>query len=166
LEEGGNTLHRVDLLTGKESAHKVLKYQFERGCRWTGLPGGSLLITGGSPEVRMVNKVDTLREFSVSALSPMSSERSFHAAVYYSQYLYVLGGYCGSYLRECERYSCAESRWEVLPALPVAGACMSAVELENSLYALGRLLSGTRSFSKLWICLTSVPIPQVRLPSA
>jgi hypothetical protein len=36
---------------------------------------------------------------------------------------------------ECERYSCAESRWEVLPALPVAG--MSAVEVENSVYALG-----------------------------
>jgi hypothetical protein len=32
---------------------------------------------------------------------------------------------------------CAESRWEELPALPAAGWAMSAVELDNSLYALG-----------------------------
>jgi hypothetical protein len=61
----------------------------------------------------------------------MHTARILHAAVYHSQYLYVLG------LRECERYSCAKSRWEVLPALPVGGAGISAIEVENSLYALG-----------------------------
>jgi hypothetical protein len=67
----------------------------------------------------------------------MHTARYHHAAVYPSQYLYVLGGYNDRCLSECERYSCAESRWEELPALPVAGAQMSAVEMENSVYALG-----------------------------
>jgi hypothetical protein len=67
----------------------------------------------------------------------MYTGRVSHAAVYHSQYLYVLGGYSGGCLRECERYSCEENRWEVLPALPVAGFAMSAVEVENSVYALG-----------------------------
>jgi hypothetical protein len=126
-----NQLHRVNLLTGEQSCHKVPNYQFKEGCRWSELPGGSLLITGGSSGTEEVVKIDTLREYAVSSLPPMHTSRSFHAAVYHSLYVYVLG------YRECERYSCAESRWEVLPALPVAGSYMSAVEVENSLYALG-----------------------------
>jgi hypothetical protein len=67
----------------------------------------------------------------------MHTARHSHAAVYHSQYVYVLGGYDDRDLSECERYVCAESRWEVLAVLPVAGDGMSAVELHNSLYALG-----------------------------
>jgi hypothetical protein len=64
----------------------------------------------------------------------MHTERCTHAAVYHSQYLYVLGGVrYNRYLR----YARAESRWEMLAALPVACHGMSAVELNNSLYALG-----------------------------
>jgi hypothetical protein len=55
----------------------------------------------------------------------------------YSQHVYVLGGYNGRYMKECERYVCAESRWKGLPALPEGGMEISAVELDNSLYALG-----------------------------
>jgi hypothetical protein len=88
--------------------------------------------------VKEVVKVDTLREWAVSSQPHMHNVRAEHAAVFHAQYLYVLGGYN---LRECERYICAESRWEELPALqalPVACQAMSAVELDNSsLYALG-----------------------------
>jgi hypothetical protein len=83
---------------------------------------------------REVDKVDTLREYAVCSLPPMHTVRYHHAAVYHDKYLYVLGGYC---LSECERYSCQRNQWEVLPALPVAGCQMSAVEVENSVYALG-----------------------------
>jgi hypothetical protein len=111
------------------------------------LPEGSLLITGGSedlPEwclrltngeviatsVRDVVRLD-VGTFAVSLQPPMHTARNYHAAVYHSQYVYVLGD------RECERYSCSDSRWEVLPNLPVGGWGMSAVELHNSLYAFG-----------------------------
>jgi hypothetical protein len=130
-------LLRINLVTGERSHHKVPNYQFKSGCRWSELPGGSLLITGGFPAVRDAVKIDTLREFAVSSQTPMHTGREDHAAVYHSQYLYVLAGFNNMLLSECERYSCAVSRWEVLPALPVAGAEMSAVEVENSVYALG-----------------------------
>jgi hypothetical protein len=84
---------------------------------------------------RKVVKMDTLREWAVSALPPMHTARTNHAAVYHSQFLYALGGYNDAFLSE--RYVCEESRWEVLPALPVACLAMSAVELDNSLYVLG-----------------------------
>jgi hypothetical protein len=141
-----NKLHRANLLTGEQSCHRVPSYQFKDGFRWSQLPGGSLLITGGRYSgVREVVKIHTLREWAVSYQPPMHTGRRNHAAVYHYQYVYVLGGCSVWYLSECERYSCAESRWEELPALPVAGEGMSAVEGENSLYALGGLaLTGRR----------------------
>jgi hypothetical protein len=74
-------------------------------CRWSELPGGSLLITGGLEvnytATRDLEKVDTLREYAVSSQPPMHTPRHSHAAVYHSQYLYVLGRYNPSrYLSE------------------------------------------------------------------
>jgi hypothetical protein len=134
-----NKLDRVSLLTGEEFCHKMPNYQFNIFSRWSELPGGRLLITGGGWEGgSVVVKIDTLRESAVVSQPPMHTARCEHAAVYHSQYLYVLGGYSNySVLSKCERYSCAQSCWEVLPALPEAGYCMSAVEMDNSLYALG-----------------------------
>jgi hypothetical protein len=133
-------LCKTNLVTGELSYNQVPDYQFKYGCRVSELPGGSLLITGGSEEytlVREVEKIDTLREFAVSSQSSLHTARYWHAAVYDSQYLYVLGGYNDSFLRECERYSCADDQWEVLPVLPVAGFAMSAVVMHRSLFALG-----------------------------
>jgi hypothetical protein len=131
-EEATTKLLRVNLLSGEQSYHRGPNYQFRVACRWSELPGGSLLITGGGP-VRDVEKIDTLREYAVSSQSPMHTARSNHAAVYHSQYLYVLRGYKRRWLSKCERFVCEASRWEVLPALPIAGCAMTAVELENSL---------------------------------
>jgi hypothetical protein len=67
----------------------------------------------------------------------MLTPRGFHAAVYHTPHLYILGGVNGRCLRECERYACAENRWEVLPPLPRACSVTSGVVVESSLYALG-----------------------------
>jgi hypothetical protein len=104
------------------------------------VPGESLLITGGGyPDaVREVVRIDTRREFVVAHCVPMLTPRAWHAAVYHTPHLYILGGWNGSnYLSECERYVCAENRWEALPLLPAACQSMSGVVVENSLYALG-----------------------------
>jgi hypothetical protein len=101
------------------------------------VPGGSLLITGESPKVREVVRIDTRREFAVAHCAPMLTPRSIHAAVYHTPHLYILGGVNGSYLSECERYVCAENRWEALPPLPRACNSTSGVVVERSLYALG-----------------------------
>jgi hypothetical protein len=137
LQTSTGQLHRTNLLTGEQSCYQVRSRKLNHHCRLSELPGGSLLCTGGYYSVREVVKIETLREWAVSLQAPMHTARYYHAAVYHSQYLYVLGGYNNSYLRECERYVCAERRWEVLPGLPLAYQDISAVEFDNSLYAIG-----------------------------
>jgi hypothetical protein len=163
-----NKLHKVNLLTGEQSYYAVPNYDFNRLCSWSELPGGSLLITGGFPAVREVVKIDTLREWAVCSLPPMHTARYFHAAVYHSLYLYILGGYNVRALSECERYVCAGSRWEVLPALPVACGHMSAVELESSVYALGGWdgSSDLDTVQKLSLDSLTWELMQLKLPQA
>jgi hypothetical protein len=100
--------------------------------------GRSLLITGGGLSVvREVVRIDTRREFAVAHCPPMLTPRTTHAAVYHTPHLYILGGWNRSrILNECERYVCAENRWESLPPLPRACSRTSGVVVENSLYAL------------------------------
>jgi hypothetical protein len=103
-------LLRTNLITGEQSSHQLPGDQFNLHCNWSELPGGSLLITGGDEgysAARKVVKIDTPREYAVSSQPPMHTARQSHAAVYHSQYLYVLGGYRGITLSECERYVCA-----------------------------------------------------------
>jgi hypothetical protein len=161
-----NELHRVNLLTGEQSCHKVPNYLFTSCGRWSELPGGTLLFTGGE-DSREAVKIDTLRECAVSSLPPMHSARRDHVAVYHSQYLYVLGGWSGRSFSECERYVCAESQWEVLPALPVAVCFFSAVELDSSLYALGGrdgFLSDFDTVQKLSLDSLFWELMQLKLP--
>jgi hypothetical protein len=90
----------------------------------------------------------------------MHTARHSHAAVYHSQYVYVLGYIC------CERYSCAGRRWEELPALPVASEGMSAVQVENSLYALGGNRAGSYldTVQKLSLDSLTWELMQLKLP--
>jgi hypothetical protein len=134
-------LHRTNLVTGEHSSHRVPSYTFKLGCCWSEVPGRSLLITGGERDwsgVREVVRIDTRREFAVSHCAPMLTPRMAHAAVYHTPHLYVLGGSDDEeFLSECERYVCAENRWEALPRLPRACCQTSGVLVEKSLYALG-----------------------------
>jgi hypothetical protein len=142
--QGKDTLMRTNLITAEDSCFRVPSSQFKSGCCWSELPGGSLLITGGGwPLTREAVRIDTLKEFVVSEQPPMLTPRAGHACVYHCELLYVLGGYTGSTsLRDCERYVLAESRWEALAPLPIAASGVSAVVLENSLYALGGMCHG------------------------
>jgi hypothetical protein len=133
-------LHRTSLVTGEQSIHRIPLYTFQTGCCWSEVPGGSLLITsfGYSAQVGEVVRIDTGREFAVSHCPPMLTSRAYHATLYHTQHLYVLGGHTGKRtLRECERYVLAEDRWEALSALPRACSHTSGVVVERSLYALG-----------------------------
>jgi hypothetical protein len=60
-----NKLGMVNLLTGELSWHQVPGYLFKELCRWSELPGGTLLITGDEGPKEVV-KIDTLRELAVS----------------------------------------------------------------------------------------------------
>jgi hypothetical protein len=89
--EWEDQLERANYLTGERSLHQMPGFRFGTNCRCSELPEGILLITGGE-EVKDVWKIHTLREWAASALPPMQTARFRHAAVYHSQYLYVLGG--------------------------------------------------------------------------
>jgi hypothetical protein len=132
-------LHRTSLVTGEHSSHQVPSYRFKYGCCWSEVPGGSLIVTGGGLPAAEgeVERIDTCREFAVGHCPPMHFPRVFHAAVYHTPHLYLLGGWSGRLLRECERLACAEHRWEDLPSLPRACSRSSGVVVESSLYALG-----------------------------
>jgi hypothetical protein len=89
-------LNRTNLLTGEHSSLRVPSDTFKYCCCWSEVPGGSLLITGGETRdnrsVREVVRIDTRREFAVAHCSSMLTPRSFHAAVYTTPHLYILGG--------------------------------------------------------------------------
>jgi hypothetical protein len=160
-------LRRTNLDTGEHSSHRVPSYTFKGGCCWREVPGGSLLITGGAIAVREVVRIDTRREFAAAHCAPMLTPRLAHAAVYHTPHLYILGGVADSYLSECERYVCAENRWEALPPLPKACSHLSGVLLESSLYALG----GYNESKLYWVQKLSLEsltweLMQFRLPFA
>jgi hypothetical protein len=135
------------------------------------------LITAGEDEsgVREVVRIDTRREFAVTHCPPMLTPREVHAAVYHTPHLYILGGWNGSsYLSECERYVCAENRWEALPPLPRAcypAACLTA---RTPICALSKLIKRGGVFkgrvfiltvSHLLVQLLKLPISKLRTPS-
>jgi hypothetical protein len=171
-ERETDQLHRTNLVTGESSSHSMPSYTFKVACCWSEVPGGSLLITGGGqPEVREVVRevvrIDTRRELEVSHCTPMLTPRQAHAAVYHTPHLYILGGMTvESYLSECERYVCAENRWEALPPLPRACQGASGVVVENSLYALGGFWDGSYLdwVQKLSLESLTWELMQLRLP--
>jgi hypothetical protein len=150
---------------------RISSSTFKVGCYWSEVPGGSLLITGGGNfnAEREVVRIDTRREFAVSHCPPMLTPRQAHSAVYHSQHLYVLGGWSDrEFLSECERYVCAENRWEALPSLPRACNNTSGVVVESSLYALGGCVySGCLDLvQKLSLESLTWELMQLRLPFA
>jgi hypothetical protein len=98
----------------------------------------------------------------------MLTARKTHAAVYCTPHLYILGGLNGNrFLGECERYVCAENRWEALPPLPRACSSMSGVVVESSFYALvGYDGSDLDSVQKLSLESVTWELMQFRLPHA
>jgi hypothetical protein len=113
--KGTDQLHWTSLVTGEQSSHQMPSYFFKYGCIWSELPGGGLLITGGGFEtaVREEVRID-VGTFEVSPQQDMLTPRKYHAAVYHTQHLYVLGGYDNNYLSECERYEWSSAREQPL----------------------------------------------------
>jgi hypothetical protein len=167
--EDTDQLHRTNQVSGEQLSHQVPSYIFKRGCCWSEVPGGSLLITGGGyPAVSEVVRID-VGTFEVSSQRDMHTPRRAHAAVYHSQHAYVLGGNDFRSLSECERYVCAENRWETLPSLPRACFGLSGVVVEKSLYALGGAVGLTTALDlvqKLSLESLTWKLMQLRLPQA
>jgi hypothetical protein len=135
----GKMLYCTDTITEKQTVHRMPTLHLKKYCSWSELPGWGLLVTGGgyldasSETVR----IDTVRDFTVYGQAPMLTARERHCSLYYAPHFYVLGGYNGGTLGNCERFGVADDQWEDLPPLPCPSYELSAVEVEGSLYALG-----------------------------
>jgi hypothetical protein len=168
-KDNTNQLHRTSLVTGEQSSHHFPSYRFKIGCCWSEVPRGSLIITGGeNPAFREVVRIDTRREFAVAHCSHMLTPRAYHAGVYHTPHLYILGGYDDRWLSECERYVCADDRWEALPPLPRACCSTGGIVVESSLYALGGYDDGNNLdlVQKLSLESLTWELMQLRLPHA
>jgi len=117
---------------------------------WCPLPGNYLCFTGGGEDLRTMwsdvkramfsmHWFDVKRDFAITARPSMLTPRYSHASAYLDGYLYVIGGLADCSLKECERYSLKEERWEELPQMPIA-TFNHSLYLHDSpqmLYALG-----------------------------
>jgi hypothetical protein len=177
-------LHRTDLVTGEQSSHTVPQHTFNYGCSLNELPGGSILITGGlemSGRLVVLSKkvvlIEVQRGFAVSDKECMWYARRNHAAVHHAQYVYALGGFITSNSRSnqntwlgnlCERYVCAEDRWEVLPRMPRACQLVSAIVLADSLFTLGGFdwMSNTDWIQRLSLDSLTWELMEVKLPTS
>jgi hypothetical protein len=133
------SLHWTTLSTGKQHSVTLPSFKFKFFSSYCELPGGNLYFTGGyNPLVAEVVSIDT-RTFAVTVKPPMISPRSTHSSVYFRDYLYVLGGFGGFSMRECERYCTSTGRWEAIPPLNTASRNFTAMVIERSqsIYALG-----------------------------
>lgn len=164
-----NLLYRTKLSTGDEWSLGLCAYRFKVGCCWSQLPMGLLYITGGEltydVHTSEVVRIDSTRDYALTTTLPMATARSYHAAEYHADYLYVIGGYSED---RCERYSVMRSRWERLA--PLARACynMSAIARRQSLYVLGGMndydsLDTIQCFSLMSLTwqLLSIKLPSV-----
>jgi hypothetical protein len=122
---GTSNLYKTNLSTAEESCIILPIFRFASASFWSELPGGVLLFTGGAGQSSSAVSIDTLRGFAVVQRRPMITERREHGTVYYAGYLYAIGGTGPK--AECERYVCAEDRWEPLLPLPVACESMSCL---------------------------------------
>lgn len=160
-------LYRTHIYTKDSLAIEIPNFKFKTACVCTEVPGAAVFVTGGSSSSEVVS-ID-LATFAVTPKASMISVRSFHAATYSNNFIYVVGGQARNYLRACERYSCHEDLWTPLPDLPNPGIEMSAVVLESlrCLYVLGgRAASGPIfTVQRLQIDLMTWDVMGVKLPS-
>ena len=70
--------------------------------------------------------------------APLLGVRSHHAVVAMEDHsLYALGGYNGSTLKTCERYSLSENTWAPVASMSVARYGLAAASLGGMIYAVG-----------------------------
>lgn len=122
--------------SGEVICHRLSSHTFKRGCVFTELPSGTIFVTGGgSPSCTDTFTID-FADIKFTSMPPMAEARSYHGAVFYSSYVFALGGNMDG---RCEYYDCKEGRWHYIKPLPRACEYTTAVVLEDvkSLYVIG-----------------------------
>jgi hypothetical protein len=133
-----------DLETGDDSGG-VLPFDLWPSFDGTAIvetPEGNLTFTGGGDKkaTNHAYQIADRREFAHLALPPMQSKRTFHGAVYFRGFVYVIGGVRDfSDTKECERLDLMERTWSAIPPIRQEMSMQSAIALESTscLYVFG-----------------------------
>mmetsp|Transcript_642 Transcript_642/g.1155 ORF Transcript_642/g.1155 Transcript_642/m.1155 type:complete len:285 (-) Transcript_642:87-941(-) len=135
-------LFRTHLTTGFKAKISLHSLEFQTGSIWCELPYGKLCFTGGvrnGINQSRVVCIDTLKECASTTEPDMLTPRRLHAATYFDNCLYIIGGIDKVFLRDCERLEVSLAKWVFFEPLPQPCLASSVVALEETrcLYALG-----------------------------
>mmetsp|Transcript_27551 Transcript_27551/g.49691 ORF Transcript_27551/g.49691 Transcript_27551/m.49691 type:complete len:292 (-) Transcript_27551:36-911(-) len=146
-EHQSPTFYKTDLETGEESTFQALAPYMSTTIEFVLVEGpeSQLYVIGGRNvehwgTMSDVYAINTQGDLAVTKRANMTCCRRMHAAVYYWNSLYVVGGYSEiKVLDECERLNLDGDNWEPFDPLPKAGSCMSLVvhEASESLFCFG-----------------------------
>ena len=101
-------------------------------------------ITGGYPGPEPAGVAYKLTGSAWSEVGVLVTPRGWHACSYRGDYLYVMGGYNGSYLSSTEVLDLTTGEWSAGPDLPYPAYDGRAVQYDGELYLVGGYGSGGR----------------------
>eukprot|EP00359_Climacostomum_virens_P007110 CAMPEP_0204904050 /NCGR_PEP_ID=MMETSP1397-20131031/4638_1 /ASSEMBLY_ACC=CAM_ASM_000891 /TAXON_ID=49980 /ORGANISM="Climacostomum Climacostomum virens, Strain Stock W-24" /LENGTH=382 /DNA_ID=CAMNT_0052072783 /DNA_START=83 /DNA_END=1227 /DNA_ORIENTATION=+ len=140
-QTNSSSLFRTTLSTGETREEILSNHTFRVGSVWCEVAGGDIYFTGGNIDTQAMNEVVQVSGSSleVTQKAGMLSARYWHGSVYDKDYLYAIGGWNRGTMRECERLSVSEDRWEALQPLPLGCRNVNVVVVKETecLYALG-----------------------------
>lgn len=131
--ENRPVLHITFPATNVTTSLRLSSYKFKVGISICTIPFNRLFITGGKS--REPVSIAASKDFAVYTHSPMLNKRSNFSSLSHGGYVYVMGGYLGlRFLKECERYSLEDNRWEAIPDMPEECKTMTAIEAAECVY--------------------------------
>ncbi|OMJ96013.1 hypothetical protein SteCoe_389 [Stentor coeruleus] len=106
---------------------------------WCEGPGKSLIYCGGCKSTGFTNEVVQIDPINMNfrILPPMKSPRALAAVVFCNNIFYAFGGYSGTNINTCEKFSFSTGKWEDLPNMPVARSAFTIAVIDDLLYMTG-----------------------------
>ena len=106
---------------------------------WCEGPSKQLIFVGGYTSKGFSNEVMLIDPISLSfrMIPNMKTARAMSAICYYNNELFVFGGYNGTNMNLCEKFSFIHNRWIDLPPMPVARSAFNIAESGGILYMSG-----------------------------
>jgi hypothetical protein len=137
-------LHWTTIETGTVESVNVPSHSFKAWISWVELPEGNLFIGGGTLSQAFTQGTTetyelNVTDYSVTPMPNMLTARWAHGTIYSEGKVYMISGYNGAHVKQCERFDCSTGNWEALPEIPSALRCVNAIEVETSrcIYILG-----------------------------
>ena len=106
---------------------------------WCEGPQKQIIFCGGCKSTGFTNEVLLIDPITMNfrQLPNMKSPRAIAAVAYLNNCFYAFGGYSGTNISSCEKFSFSTGKWEELPSMPVARSAFTIAVHNNKLYMTG-----------------------------